>query len=75
MGRIGDRIWTMSMIHAHREIETWQKELFNMEEVMANLEEKNNISVRGEKKRTRVTMLIGELECQISETNCFCENL
>ena len=34
MGRIGDGIRTMSVIHARREIETWQKELYNVQEVM-----------------------------------------
>ena len=51
IGRIGDGIRTRSVIHARRGIEIWQKELLNMEEFMEDSEEKNDISVQGEKKR------------------------
>lgn len=61
----------MSVIHVQREIVTWQKELFNIQEDTDDLEENNDISVRGEKKRKRVSRRIGKLECQINKTIFF----
>ena len=68
MGRICDGIKTLGMITTKREIETWQKELYNMEEIMEDLEEKNDNSTRGEKKRKRIERRIGELQGQINDT-------
>ena len=75
MGRIGDGIKTLSVITARREIESWQKELFNMEEVQEDLDEVDDSSTRGQKKRKRVERRIGELKGQINETKKICDTL
>ena len=75
MGRIGDGIKTLSVITAKRKIESWQKELYNMEEVMEDLEELEDNSIRGRKKRKRVERRIVELQLQIQDTKNLCDTL
>ena len=75
VGSIGDGIKTLGMITVKREIETWQKELFDMEEIMEKLDEKDNNSTRGERTRKRVERHIGELKGQINDTKKMCDNL
>ena len=54
MGRVGDGIDTLGNIMTKHEIESWQKELFEMEDMLENLEDnsesllKNLLGRRGE---------------------------
>ena len=46
-----------------------------MEDVMEELDEKDDNSTRGEKKTKRVESRIGELQGQINDTKNMCDNL
>ena len=51
MGRIGKGIKTPGAITTRQEIETWQKELYNMEDITEELDEVDDNYTRGQKKK------------------------
>ena len=51
------------------------KKLYNMEEIMEDLEELGDNSTRGRKKRKRVERRIVKLQSQIQDTKNMCDTL
>ena len=64
MGTVGAAIHTLGIITARRDMESWQKSLFDMEEKLEDLEESNDAS---ERSILRVKRRINELEENIGE--------